>query len=142
MSRRHAARGKKTFAREDAITKMTNVPLDIAIRLVEHKLCAPSGKKAVCFRNNCRFRHPKIVTKLSMIQCMYETKPGGCRKSDCACRHLKNRTNLQNIKPTPSLNSDLQGIKITVGKIYCALLILDNWRTTRFRKMNTGPRIQ
>ncbi|GFS56586.1 voltage-dependent calcium channel type A subunit alpha-1 [Trichonephila inaurata madagascariensis] len=37
---------------------------------------------------------------------------------------------------------DLQGIKITVGKIYCALLILDNWRTTRFGKMNTGPRIQ
>ncbi|XP_055947185.1 voltage-dependent calcium channel type A subunit alpha-1-like [Argiope bruennichi] len=39
-------------------------------------------------------------------------------------------------------DDDLQGIKITVGKIYCALLILDNWRTTRFGKINTGPRIQ
>ncbi|GFS82560.1 voltage-dependent calcium channel type A subunit alpha-1, partial [Nephila pilipes] len=40
------------------------------------------------------------------------------------------------------IRPNLQGIKITVGKIYCALLILDNWRTTRFGKMNTGPRIQ
>ncbi|KAG8186479.1 hypothetical protein JTE90_009235 [Oedothorax gibbosus] len=37
-------------------------------------------------------------------------------------------------------DDDLEGINFTVGKIYCALLILDNWRTSRFGKVNTGVR--
>ncbi|XP_042894573.2 voltage-dependent calcium channel type A subunit alpha-1 [Parasteatoda tepidariorum] len=35
---------------------------------------------------------------------------------------------------------ELEGIKVTVGKIYCALLILDNWRTSRFGKLSGRPR--
>jgi len=38
----------------------------------------------------------------------------------------------------PALITELNKGKITVGKIYAALLILESWRTTRFGRLETA----
>jgi hypothetical protein len=45
---------------------------------------------------------------------------------------------LQTITDWPAVITELNKGKMTVGKIYAALLILESWRTTRFGRLESA----